>query len=271
MDFIHTHRWQPPEGERKQPHGVYLLHGTGEHAARYQRLAARLVKLGFCVGAHDHPGHGNSTGVRGVIDPPGSLVTQSAIQFQAFARETGSTPILFGHSLGGVIAAELVLIHRLPVMGLILSAPAFVPHISLRNRIRLSVLSQLAPLYAVDIPYDASRLTSDENEQRLANADPLNHGVKSASLVNWLKQAGRRVYDQAEQLNVETLLLIAGSDPVIDSNYSRIFAKRCSTDLLTVHEYEGYRHEILNETPERRNRVMRDIENWLLRDRQLPD
>ncbi|MCL4155308.1 UNVERIFIED_CONTAM: hypothetical protein GTU68_030743, partial [Idotea baltica] len=44
-----------------------MLHGIGEHSGRYERLASHLTQLGFEVGAHDHPGHGQSDGQRGVV------------------------------------------------------------------------------------------------------------------------------------------------------------------------------------------------------------
>ena len=265
---IYTHRWNPPEGVPVQAHGIYLLHGAGEHAARYDAVARRMAAQGFRVGAHDHPGHGRSVGQRGLIDPPGSLATQAALQIQAFAWETDSTPILFGHSLGGALAAEMVLQHHLPVSGLILSAPALVPIMRTVDRLKLKLLSQFAPSLTLDLGYDASLLTHDESMREIATSDPLNHGFKSATLVNWLIESGLKSMDNAEQLKVETLLLIAGADPIIDSSKTRQFANQIAEPILTIHEYEGYYHELLNETPERRERVMADIDQWLGRFKQ---
>lgn len=265
---IHTHRWDPPEGVPVQTHGIYLLHGTGEHAARYDAFARRMAAQGFRVGAHDHPGHGRSAGKRGLIDPPGSLATQAAIQMHAFSLESSSTPILFGHSLGGVLATELVLQHHLPVSGLILSAPALVPIMRAVDRLKLKLLTQLAPSLCLDLGYDADRLTHDDSMKEIANSDPLNHGFKSATLVNWLITSGQQSIEKAGQLNVDTLLLIAGADPIIDSSKTRGFADRITKSVLTLHEYEGYYHELLNETPERRKRVMTDIDQWLERFKQ---
>jgi len=208
----HTHslRWNPPEGQAVKKQGVYLLHGTGEHADRYEHLAQRLSGAGYRVGAHDHPGHGRSSGKRGVFDPPGELATQAAIQCQRFAAETGCAPVLFGHSLGGV-----------------------------------------------------SRLTHDENIRTKAEADPLNHGFKSASLVQWLIRSGARQLANASELDTDTLLLIAGDDPVVNSARTREFADLMANERLTLHEYDGYFHEILNETPERAERVFTDILQWV--------
>nr|MBX2837283.1 lysophospholipase [Gammaproteobacteria bacterium] len=66
---VHQHRWSPNAGVTVKNTGVYLLHGTGEHAGRYTRLVEALTTMGFMVGSHDHPGHGLSQGKRGVINP----------------------------------------------------------------------------------------------------------------------------------------------------------------------------------------------------------
>ena len=264
MTNIHTRRWLPAEHVKVHNTGVYILHGTGEHSGRYEHLAQRLTQAGFRVGAHDHIGHGQSDGTRGVIDPPGTLVTQAAIQCQNFAMQTGHLPVLFGHSLGGVAAAELVLEHKLPVAGLILSAPAFVPYTRFRDRLLLNTLAHVAPVFTVERPYNASRLTHDESIQQIAEADTLNHGFKSASLIGWLLSAGLRQLNNAHALDTDTLLLIAGGDPVVDSSKTEQFVQAAPAERLTTHRYDDYLHEILNETPERAEKAFADIERWML-------
>jgi alpha-beta hydrolase superfamily lysophospholipase len=261
--LIHSYRWRPPAGVVQRPSGVYILHGTGEHSERYEPLAMRLAAAGWLVGAHDQPGHGRSAGKRGLIDPSGALATQTAIQIQTFAKEVGSMPIVFGHSLGGVVATELVLQHGLSVKGLVLSAPAFVPITSRLDRFKWRVLTLIAPRLCLDLGYEPNRLTHDENVQKLAHADPLIHSFKSTTLVNWLIQSGQRSLSLAANLKTPTLLLIAGDDLIADPDKTRLFASRVTADILTSVDYEGFYHELLNETPERRERVLVDIENWL--------
>ncbi len=259
----HTHRWNPPEGQQGDRPGIYLLHGTGEHAARYNKFAERLAAAGWKVGGHDHPGHGRSSGKRGLIHPAGGLVTQAAIQIQAFAKETNSVPIVFGHSLGGVIATELVLQHGLKVSGLILSAPAYAPITTITDRLKLRLLTLLAPRWCIDLGYDAGRLTHDKEMQTEAYADELIHGFKSANFVGWLIRAGRRCIVDAKKLNVPALLLVAGADKVVDSNETLEFARRSENKDLVVKQYEGLYHELLQETPAERERVIADIEAWI--------
>lgn len=259
---VYTHRWSPSR-EATVRGGVYLLHGTGEHGARYERLAQRLASEGWAVASHDHLGHGRSGGPRGRILIPGTYATRAAIEFNAFANEIGTTPYLFGHSLGGVVAAELALLHRMPVAGLVLSAPAIVPRLTWQNWLKLKLMALLAPTVAVNIPYDASYLTHDTEQQAIANADPLNHGFKSAEFVSWLMAAAERLESSGAKTDVATLLLIAGGDEVIDTARTRAFASRVPADLLTVQQYDGAHHEILNEVPSIRDRAANDIVAWL--------
>lgn len=263
MKQIHTYRWNPPAHVQVKQTSVYLLHGTGEHAGRYEAFAKQLTDAGYRVGSHDHPGHGRSSGKRGVIDPPGAYCTQAVIQFMQFAKETDCTPILFGHSLGGLVACELVLDFALPVSGLILSAPPFAVMIRKRDWLQVKALAALAPTFTVQRPYSAKRLTHDEANQRQAEADPLNHGVKSASLVDWLLISGARQLRNANLLRVDSLLLIAGEDSVVDSAQSLSFAANAPEQHMTSKIYEGCRHEILNETPELVAPVYQDILAWL--------
>lgn len=260
---IHTYRWHPESGAPVQPRGVYLLHGMGEHAARYERLANRLAKHGWRVGAHDHPGHGRSGGQRGVADPPDQLVTEAQKQLEQFTRECGSAPILFAHSLGGIVATELVLARRVSVTGLMLSAPAIVPKISMMNRLKLRILSLVAPSFTVELPYDARLLTHDQDEISAAESDELIHGFKSAGLVRWLISSAQRALSSADQISMPTLLMIAGSDQLIDIAKTQAFAERVPSELLTKHVYEGCHHELLNETSDRRKQVLDDIMRWL--------
>lgn len=260
---VHRHRWSPPPGAALRERGVYLLHGTGEHGGRYERLVQRLVDAGWQVGAHDHPGHGRSGGPRGRLPVPGAMATRAAIECMRFAHETGAAPYLFGHSLGGVVACELVLLHGMDVAGLVLSAPAIVPRLTRTEALKLWALSRLSPSTTVELPYDPTRLTHDTEQQELARADTLIHGFKSAELIGWLMSAATQVLDAAPLLDVESLMLIAGDDVVIDTRRTRQFIDSAPDGLITDIVYDGCHHELLNEREPARTRVEDDILAWL--------
>lgn len=260
---IYSHRWHPPSGVTPLNRGIYLLHGIGEHAGRYHRFATYLTDLGYEVAAHDHPGHGKSGGKRGVIDNDNALVDVAVEHFNAFAKEIGSSPILFGHSLGGLVATTMVLERNINVSSLMLSAPAYAPFVGPINKMKLKLLEAVAPRFTQQLSYNAELLTSDLQEQEQGRQDPLNHRYKSASIVGWIIRAGRLAINSAGNLNLPTLILIPGADLVVDANQTQIFVDNAPSDKLTAHYYDNYLHEMLNESPERRERVLADIKSWL--------
>ncbi|MBX5157740.1 alpha/beta hydrolase [Rhizobium sp. NZLR8] len=92
--------------------GILLIsHGLAEHSKRYRAFAEAMAARGYHVYAHDHRGHGETTapdapigrfarrdGVDRVI---GDVI---AMRAHAALRHPGLPVILFGHSMGGLIA-----------------------------------------------------------------------------------------------------------------------------------------------------------------------
>ncbi|MBY4606219.1 alpha/beta hydrolase [Rhizobium sp. 9T] len=92
--------------------GILMIsHGLAEHSKRYRRFAEAMAARGYHVYAHDHRGHGETTapdapigrfarreGVERVI---GDIM---AMRAHAASRHPGLKVILFGHSMGGLIA-----------------------------------------------------------------------------------------------------------------------------------------------------------------------
>jgi len=191
------------------------------------------------------------------------MATRAAIECSTFAHACGAAPFVFGHSLGGVVACELALLHGIELAGLVLSAPAIVPQLTRAEALKLRTLALLAPGHTVELPYDPTRLTHDPEQQRLALADPLIHGFKSAELIGWLMHAAEQVLAASHLLDVPTLVLIAGDDVVIDTERTRQFVSGAPQRLITAVEHAGCHHELLNERPQARQRVEDDIVAWL--------
>jgi alpha-beta hydrolase superfamily lysophospholipase len=97
---------------------VVICHGLSEHADRYAEFADLLVSHDLSVYAHDHRGHGATKapgaalgrfaptdGVRLVIEDV------MAIRNLAAAENPGLPIILFGHSMGGMMAVATAEAH----------------------------------------------------------------------------------------------------------------------------------------------------------------
>jgi alpha-beta hydrolase superfamily lysophospholipase len=92
---------------------VQINHGLAEHAGRYARFADHLTAHRFHVYAHDHRGHGGTTAPDA---PTGMFARGNGAQkviadvlavHDLIAREHPGLPvIIFGHSMGGLIALD---------------------------------------------------------------------------------------------------------------------------------------------------------------------
>jgi alpha-beta hydrolase superfamily lysophospholipase len=99
------------------PRGIVQInHGLAEHAARYARFAKALAAAGYHVYAHDHRGHGYTK----AKDAPQGMFADAdggqrvlddvlAVRHHAAAAHPGLPLIIFGHSMGGLIAMNSVL------------------------------------------------------------------------------------------------------------------------------------------------------------------
>src|SRR6476469_3749090 len=97
-------RWQGWEPVGAATALVVIVHGLGEHGARYDWVGEQLAAKGYAAYAVDHHGHGLSDGTRanidsmdGVADDVGSMLAEATKRNPAVPR------FLLGHSLGGLI------------------------------------------------------------------------------------------------------------------------------------------------------------------------
>jgi len=257
---LRTRLWRP-----SMPHGggLYLLHGLGEHAGRYEALARWLCARGWTVASHDHLGHGESGGRRGVLDLDERLSRDAADRIASFARELGRPPILLGHSMGGAVAADLVATRGLTVAGLVLSSPALAVRVGAPMRLLASLLARLAPDLALGNGLDAHRLSSDPAAVSAYRRDPLVHDRISPRLFAWILRAGSQARAAAGTVTVPVLLLVAGDDAMVDPEGSHAFARALPDPLASFHLFDGLQHEIFNERPEARDRVLGELAGWL--------
>lgn len=122
---LNLHIALPPSA----PKGVIIIcHGLAEHAGRYREFMAALAEAGFAAYAPDHRGHG-STSVPGT-DPRtfarengAQLVLDDvdAVRREASLRHPDIPVVVFGHSMGGMIAINHAMDHPSDLAGLIVA------------------------------------------------------------------------------------------------------------------------------------------------------
>ncbi|OZD70979.1 MULTISPECIES: alpha/beta hydrolase [Nocardiaceae] len=243
---------------------VVLSHGLGEHARRYDHVAAVLGDLGLVVYAIDHRGHGRSGGKRLESKSWSDYVSDLHELFRiARAAHPNTKTFLLGHSMGGAIALSYALEHQAELDGLMLSGPAVVlgdgtPKILVPIG---KILGRIAPSVPVQA-LDSADVSRDPAVVAAYDADPLvHHGKVPAGLASHLVGAMDSFPAALPSLTLPVLLQHGSEDKLADVAGSRMIAERAGSTDLTLEVYDGLFHEVFNE-PER-EQVLADLVAWL--------
>jgi len=244
---------------------VVVVHGLGEHAGRYHGLAECLHEWGFAVWAHDHYGHGESSGPRGGLPSELRLVDDLALVVDDARRENPGLPlVLLGHSLGGLVAASLVARGVRQVDALVLSSPGLDPGLSGFQKMLLAVLPRLAPNLRVGNGLDDNFLSHDPAVVQAYRDDPLTHDRIGGRLARFLAYEGEAVQQRAANWPVPTLLLYAGDDRLVRPAASRAFAAAAApSGKVEAQCFDTLYHEIFNELEA--DPVFEALQRWLNR------
>jgi len=244
---------------------VVVVHGLGEHAGRYHGLAECLHEWGFAVWAHDHYGHGESSGPRGGLPSELRLVDDLALVIDDARRDNPGLPVvLLGHSLGGLVVASLVARGVRHVNAVVLSSPGLDPGLSGFQKMLLAVLPRIAPDLRVGNGLDDNYLSHDPAVVQAYRDDPLTHDRIGGRLARFLAYEGETVLRQAPNWPVPTLLLYAGDDRLVRPHASRAFASAAAPGgKVEAHCFDSLYHEIFNELEA--DPVFDALQRWLNR------
>ena len=250
---------------------VLLAHGYAEHSGRYAHLRSALTRAGYDVAYYDHAGHGTSEGPRARVDV-GTLIRDFGDARRATLAHARTPDLfLFGHSMGGLIAAASTILDPTRLRGTILSAPALrpLPHVAPSRARALLPIARISPGLVVAkgaSEMEVSPLSRDPQVQRDFDADPLTYkgGVPILTGATMILQ-GDEVLKRAARLTTPTLVMHGSGDLMVDLRGSRDFVRavRGAHPDADVHLriVDGAYHELLNE-PEGPG-LIRDIIIWL--------
>jgi acylglycerol lipase len=173
----------------------------------------------------------------------------------------GRKPVLFGHSMGGCVATGYAIRSSQRLAALVLSNPLATIKTAPAAVAVGRLLSRVAPRVGV-YSVDADGVSRDPEEVRKYRDDPLNfHGKVPARTVAELGDEVATFPERAVRITVPTLIMYSTSDPIVAPDGSEMLARSIGSDDVTVRNWDGLRHEILNE-PERET-VIAEIADWL--------
>jgi acylglycerol lipase len=255
------HRTWLPAGP---PIGVLVIaHGFAEHGGRYAHVAARLVAEGVAVRAADHRGHGLSEGKRtSVVRFDDYVDDLTTVVEQARQQWASRRVILLGHSMGGLITLRLAVRARVPLDGLVVSAPAACPReVSKLTLMVGRALSRLAPNTGV-LRLPLNRISRDAAVVDAYNHDPLVFRTPiRARLGAEMLTAMERVDAGLPGLRTPLLVMQGTADGLVDPGCGPHVYERAGSADKTLKMYDGLWHEIFNE-PER-DHVLDDLATWV--------
>lgn len=273
---------------------VQLNHGLAEHAARYARFAEFLKTRGIALYAHDHRGHGYTKapdaplGHFGAEPAADKVIADVAAIHDAIARDHPGVPVIvFGHSMGSLIAINFMLKHAQRAAGAAIWNCNF--SAGLLGRLAQLVLAWEKFRLGSDVPSrilpkltfgawakEASDgrtpfdwLSRDRTEVDLYIADPLCGWNPSVGM--W-QAVFDFVFAGADDRNFEGIrkdmpfhLLGGGGDP--ESRFGKTVThvadrmRRMGFSNLVSTIYPETRHESLNEL--NRDVIMADFGRWI--------
>ena len=257
-----TREWEPPTAAGLPWAELLLVHGLGEHSGRYEHVGERLADAGIAVHAYDQRGFGASGGRRAFVERFSQFHDDLAERLAAVRSGADGRPVvLYGHSLGGLVAYGYAVSDRPQPDLLVLSAPALDSTYPGWLRILAGMLSRMAPTLEVANGFDGSRLSRDPAVGERYAADPLNHHRSTARLGGEGFAESARLRGTAARLRVPTLVVHGDADRIVPPRASESLI---ANPLVTRRLLPGVRHEAHNE-PEG-PAVLDEIVAWI-RDR----
>jgi len=226
---------------------VCIIHGIGEHAGRYDRMAMKMNENGLAVLSMDLRGHGVSSGKRGHCAPRLSVFSDIDCLLQEAQRRYPSIPvILYGHSMGGNIVLDYRRRGKFMVLpaGYVASAPwiILVRKVNRLLLLTMKIFSEIKPDFQIKAGIKNEDLGNIQVITLQQNKELRHDFITARTAVD-----GNTIGE--ELLTIPTigkkLLLMHGdADKICSIEGSRKFSK-VANDCEYV-EWPGYYHEIHN-------------------------
>jgi alpha-beta hydrolase superfamily lysophospholipase len=255
------------------PKGVIqIAHGLGEHARRYDQMAATLNRAGFSVYADDHRGHGQ-TGLRqlekkqikrlGNLGPGGMAATykQVADFSKLIKKENPAQPlILLGHSWGSFIAQKIINQESSFYDALVLSGSA----LTMPGYLATGDFNKAWKKEPAATGYEW--LSRDKQIQDNFVADPLTflaQAMQVFGVANSLKLFGTPAKQIRSDLPI--LIQVGQADPIGGERSNKAlveaYRKNASIEDIELFVYHECRHEIYNEL--NKDAIIEDLVSWI--------
>lgn len=222
---------------------IFLLHGIGEYANRYDTTARFFNDMGFNVYSFDFLGHGHSSGVRGHIGNRQSVLSLIDNLINYASSQIDLPAFIFGHSMG----ANIALTYRFfmtdsKVKGYILSAP----WLKLQRKIPFLkiFLAKTASLFLPTSKFNFG--TSKNIKENLAEdfmRDDLIHSFISSSTFFMCEKNAKIILNTYKVPAPPMMLFVGDIDKVCNSKTTEDFARKTNSIFVNI---QNCGHELMH-------------------------
>jgi acylglycerol lipase len=260
---LRVHHWPASSPPRAR---VTIVHGYGEHGARYAELGLALNQAGFDALAYDQRGHGESGGRRGFCDRfEQYLEDLDAILAEHERLSPGVPRLLLAHSFGGLVATLHIIERGNDHAGLVLSGPLFRVklQVPLWKTVAARAAARIYPALALPSGLSGAAVARDPEIARAYDADPLSLENATAGWYVAMIDAQARAFAEAGRVTLPLLLMHGEADVVTDPVASAEIFPRFGSPDKTLELLASAFHEIFNEPPDDRRRIIGRTIEWL--------
>ena len=293
---IHGVKWMP-EGEPKAV--IQLVHGMIEYIERYDEFAEFLNTKGFVVFGHDHIAHGESVkshddwGIMHTDTPSETMVEDMFTNYKLVKEQYPDLPyFILGHSMGSYLLRHMLILKASDftgVNGAIIMGTGTTPeNMAKLGMTVLKVLktfkgwdgkSQMVVNMMFDENYkkfstdgsnpENSWLSTNVESVKKYYSDPKDTFTFSLNGYRLLVNSSSFVskLENVEKMNKDIpVLFVSGSDDPVGAlsvgvNTAYETYKQAGVKDVSIHLFEGMRHEILQEV--NRKEVYEYIYSWV--------
>jgi lysophospholipase len=233
---------------------LLVVHGQGEHGARYQHFPHFLGNHYQLILALDLRGHGRSEGIRGHVESFDEYCDDVLLAWDTLGRKAGPGVSLdwFAHSMGGTITLRALQLRPDPgISNLIFSAPGVdltvkVPWV---KDFAAKLLSGVWGSLQMETGLDPAELSHDPAVVAAIRKDSLHHTKATSKFYLGFMAAMRDLRETDLRIPASTRLLVqlAGDDRIVSTPAAEVLFDQLKHPFKEKIIYPGMFHEIYQE------------------------